>query len=220
MRMKKKALVAFCMAFFASVPCFAASASGISVGSSQGVSESCGCSCNESFDGEGYVVSEGTSWGSGYSSTEGTFEEEPSSVSQGESTSCVNCGTNCLSSSRELSEEEIARERDKAPLMIVADGGIPFSVSVSPMHPDTMSDKAATVVFSTKLKGVRGIGLSFRDPYSKTIRHIPVKQDEAVEIVSRDHIRYCAGITRLYFSVVMEDGITTTAVVDMHILEK
>lgn len=293
-----KAVAGFCAAFFFAVPCYASSASGISVGTSYG--ESCS-NCNESdassgtkgsscwsdtiYDEDGNVVGheEGCEEDTeeegkdSYNGSDSDQYEASASVDYGkiynddymksvgigmqaqhrldakqaeearahsiarlkallDSESGVSLAPGEAPvqiaeavqeeqksrrhklSKKEKAEQEAMHLRDTAPLVIISDGGIPFSVSVQPSDLDTMEDKDVDISFFAYDKNVASIGLTYRDPYSKTLRHLPFKNGDSMTIISKDHLKQCKGITRLYFVVTMKDGIVTTAVVDLHVL--
>lgn len=106
----------------------------------------------------------------------------------------------------------------KAPLTIVDDGGIPFTLAVSPADLDPQSEKPVRLTFSTPVSNVVGIGLTYRDPFTKTLRHKPVKSDEPIQILSKKEFLDCPAQTvRLTFVMALSDGGTREAIVDMNI---
>jgi hypothetical protein len=112
-----------------------------------------------------------------------------------------------------------ADDSDRYPLRIVQTGTIPFYVSISPKRIDNMVDKDIDIVFDSPDDDIAFVGLTFRDPYSKTLRHVPVTLGKKIRIVDREYVRYANEDTNLIFVITKKNGVKSTAVLDMHIAQ-
>lgn len=163
-------------------PCFAASSSGVSVGWSEGISDS----SNTHADGSSSTT---VAW-----SQDSEFQNSVS-----------------------VTEHHSDFDESRFPLKIIQKADVPFSLSVSPKKLDTTIDKDIELVFDSPDADIAFIGLTYRDPYSKTLRHMPIVAGKPFCIVSREHVREAAENTRLNFVVTKKDGTSSIAVVDLHI---
>ena len=108
-------------------------------------------------------------------------------------------------------------DESQFPLKIIQKSDVPFSLSVSPRNLDTTINKDIELMFDSPDADIAYIGLTYRDPYSKTLRHMSIVAGKPFCIVSREHVREATENTRLNFVITKKDGTSSIAVVDLHI---